>query len=296
MFHANGSLLTRGLLIALTCLAGLPVAAESLIYSVHRDGVLKGFVGGTVHMLAASDFPMPAAFDRAFEQAERVVFETDMAAMESPQFAMEMAQAMMLPAGQSLEQLLRPATLARLKRFMDSRQMPWALVATMSPGAIAMTLPVLELQRLGAAGLGVDAHYTIEAVRAGKALGQFETPREQIGFIRALGRDRPDDVINYTLDDMDDFMATFEAIKRAWRSGDLEYIERETLGDMAVRFPGIYALLVRDRNDRWMPQIERMFADPQHELVLVGAMHLAGSDGLIAQLERRGYTVAKLRM
>lgn len=271
-----------------------PGHAESLIYSVHRGDELRGFVGGTVHMLGPMDFPMPAEFDRAFEQAQKLVFETDMAAMESPQFALEMAQAMMLPPPQVLSGMLRPATIKRLERFLSERQIPFALVAQMRPGAIALTLPVLELQRLGMAGIGVDAHYTTLATQAGKPLGRFETPQEQIGFIREMGRERPDAIVNYTLDDMDDFSREFERIKRAWRTGDLEYIERETLGDMAERFPAIYALMIRDRNNRWMPELERMLGDPGRELVLVGAMHLAGADGLIAQLQARGWTVRKM--
>jgi uncharacterized protein YbaP (TraB family) len=40
-----------------------------------------------------------------------------------------------------------------------------------------------------------------------------------------------------------------------------------------------------------MPKIEALFARPRHALVVVGAAHLVGADGLVAMLRAKGYTV-----
>ena len=81
---------------------------------------------------------------------------------------------------------------------------------------------------------------------------------------------------------------------RAWRAGDLETLERLSGVPMREQSPEFYQTLLVQRNEAWLPQIESMVASTEVELVLVGALHLAGEDGLLAMLTRRGYTVRQL--
>jgi hypothetical protein len=53
----------------------------------------------------------------------------------------------------------------------------------------------------------------------------------------------------------------------------------------------LYRRLLVDRNQNWMPQIEAMIENNDRPMIVVGAGHMPGSDGLIALLEARGYTV-----
>jgi len=52
--------------------------------------------------------------------------------------------------------------------------------------------------------------------------------------------------------------------------------------------------MLKDRNARWLPQIEAMLETEPTELVLVGLAHMAGSDGLIKLLTAKSYTVTQL--
>jgi uncharacterized protein YbaP (TraB family) len=56
----------------------------------------------------------------------------------------------------------------------------------------------------------------------------------------------------------------------------------------------MYQQLLVKRNQAWMPQIEAFLQTPETEMVLVGSAHLLGSDGLLIQLEKAGYTVTQL--
>jgi uncharacterized protein len=50
-------------------------------------------------------------------------------------------------------------------------------------------------------------------------------------------------------------------------------------------------VIIDDRNRRWLPQIEKLLAQGDNALVVVGAAHLVGKDGVIELLRDRGYTV-----
>ena len=58
--------------------------------------------------------------------------------------------------------------------------------------------------------------------------------------------------------------------------------------------PASYQALFTQRNDNWMRKLLGYFRNAQREFVLVGAGHLAGDDGLIAQLKAQGFVVQQL--
>ena len=79
-------------------------------------------------------------------------------------------------------------------------------------------------------------------------------------------------------------------MKAAWRTGNTTALDRMTHETMA-KHPGVYAALLTDRNLRWMPQIEACLAKPKPCLVVVGAAHLVGPDGLLTLMQRKGYKI-----
>ena len=54
-------------------------------------------------------------------------------------------------------------------------------------------------------------------------------------------------------------------------------------------------LMVDERNAAWMPKL-RGYLDEGHAVILVGAMHLPGPDGLISRLRSAGYTVTPIML
>jgi uncharacterized protein YbaP (TraB family) len=58
--------------------------------------------------------------------------------------------------------------------------------------------------------------------------------------------------------------------------------------------PVTHKALFSDRNTKWLPQIEAIAHKNENYLVIVGAGHLVGDDGVVAQLRRDGYTVEQM--
>jgi uncharacterized protein len=76
------------------------------------------------------------------------------------------------------------------------------------------------------------------------------------------------------------------ASRAAYAAGDLAEMERVFGVDRT-------GLLLRGRNQRWLPAIEGYLADGG-AFVAVGIGHLVGADGLPAMLERAGYAVDRM--
>ena len=57
--------------------------------------------------------------------------------------------------------------------------------------------------------------------------------------------------------------------------------------------PELYQRLLSERNQNWMPHVERCLTDNAGCFVVVGAAHLVGQDGLPVLLRKKGYKVTQ---
>lgn len=86
----------------------------------------------------------------------------------------------------------------------------------------------------------------------------------------------------------------FDSMKKAWRKGDNAQLRKIALDPWIGQFPGVYNSLLVNRNNNWIPKIEEMLRTKETELILFGAMHLIGEDGILKQLEDKGYTIESI--
>src|SRR5690606_41792400 len=83
---------------------------------------------------------------------------------------------------------------------------------------------------------------------------------------------------------------------RPARAGDADALMAESVDELKRDFPELYRAINVERNDRWVPALEaRLREDGSDDtLVVVGAMHLLGEDGVVEKLRARGYTVERI--
>ena len=76
----------------------------------------------------------------------------------------------------------------------------------------------------------------------------------------------------------------------------LETVEDQMRAEMARKTPESYRLLDVERNRAWLPQVEKRLSESKKDntLVVVGSLHLLGSDGLVEQLKAKGYAVERI--
>ena len=84
-----------------------------------------------------------------------------------------------------------------------------------------------------------------------------------------------------------------DGLVEAWHFGDIAQLESGMLKDLS-KHEELNKLLVTDRNARWVEKIDGLLDDDQNYLIIVGALHLIGRDGVPRQLQRNGYAVQQL--
>ena len=253
------------------------------------------FLGGTIHVLSTSDYPLPESFDSAFEQSQQVVFEIDIAQMSDPQLMQEMGAMLTFQDEQTLQSALSEKTYGRLDAFLTKRDLSIDHFQKLKPIGISLTLVTLEMQKLGLSdGVGVDQFYYQRAAKEGKDIAALETLQEQMSFIAQMGAGNADALIESTLQDLQEMTEGWQKMSDAWRNGDVADMHELLVEPMQEEFPSIYRVMLFERNNNWMKKIIPMFASKEIEFVLVGALHMVGKDGLLEQLQGRGYTIQQL--
>tara|TARA_R100001377_G_scaffold69207_2_gene44511 strand:- start:105 stop:998 length:894 start_codon:yes stop_codon:yes gene_type:complete len=267
--------------------------AQSSVWVATKDSQ-SVYLGGTVHLLRPSDYPLPTPFDTAYEASEQLYFETDIAGLSDMSVQARLLQELTYNDDRSLRTILDESTYQALTNHLGTIGMPIQMLEKFKPGLLVSTLQVFEFQKLGFTPQGVDAYFNTRAIGDAKALGELESIDAQISYIADMGVGNESEFIRLSLEEFDEMGASMEQMIDAWRSGDDELLDSLFVRDMKVEHPRLYDSLLVQRNLNWMPIIESMFGDSDTEFVLVGAAHLVGEDGLLNMLRNKGYQVRQL--
>lgn len=284
--------LIKTLMLSTSLLFTVSVQAAS-VWKVTNDKHSL-YIGGTIHFLTPKDYPLAKEYDLAFNASDKIVFETDMQAVRSPEFTQKMMKLMMYSDGTTINQVLKPEIYKALAIHLSSRKIPMQAFASYKPSLLAITLSVVELQKMGYTSEGVDLFYSNKAKQQNKEQGWLETPDEQLSFLANLGGDDPNIMIEYTLKDIKKMPVMLGDLHSAWLSGDMQSMTEVGITSFKAEYADIYQDLLVTRNNNWFPKIVNMLNDSPTEFILVGALHLAGPDSVLTKLKDKGYKIEKL--
>jgi len=252
------------------------------------------YLVGSVHVLTPDFYPLDPALDAAYKDSDLLVEEVDLAELLDPSAQMAALSRGMLTGDQSLDKLLSPATLALVKKATGDLGAPGGPLMRFKPWMLAIALQGLELQKVGFdPELGLDKHFYDQAKEQDKAVQGLETAEYQISRFDTMTMEQQDRMLAQTLKELDTEIASVGKLTDAWKAGDAPAVERIVLADLKSD-PQMYQRLLVERNRNWMPKIEALFARRGRAMVVVGAAHLVGPDGVLAMLKAKGYTVEQL--
>ena len=277
----------------LSCLClGFIASAETSVWKV-SSGDSEIYLGGTFHLLRATDFPLPEEFYEAYQDSMHLVFETDIGMMEGPG-AQQMIMSKGMLQGKTLTDVLSPETYQALSNACSNIGIPIDALAGFKPSIVVVTIAVGEMQKIGLTQEGVDMHFYKRGKEDGKEMFFLEKVEEQIDFICAMGEGNEDEFVSKSLDELDQAKSELEHMIGLWKNGDRAGLNEYTNAAMKEEYPDLYKSLLVDRNKQWMPLIQTLLDSEEKEFVLVGASHLVGEEGLLTQLEKFGCTVKQL--
>jgi uncharacterized protein YbaP (TraB family) len=248
---------------------------------------------GSVHVLKKEDYPLPSPIEAAFADAKIAVFETDIAGMENPELAMKLATRGQLPEGETLQSRLSAPVYSSFSNHIQKAGMPVELFNSFTPAMAALTLVALDLKKMGLdPQKGLDNHFFELADKQGKKTVPLETLDFQINLLTDFTKEEGELLMKTTLKEIDTMDKDLDDLINAWRIGDAGKLDK-FLNEAMEEAPVIFKRLLTDRNRNWLPKIEELLNGEDNAIVIVGAGHLVGTNGVVALLKSKGNKIVQ---
>jgi uncharacterized protein YbaP (TraB family) len=291
-------MLIRILIGIVLILSSWPALADTKSHPVtlwHAQGVSNSvYLLGSIHLLRAEDHPLPSIIDAAYEDAEILVMELDMDDLDGAATQRLFNENGVLRDGTTLRDLMGEELYRRAAIAAEASDIPIDLLAKSEPWLAAITVEMMALYRIGFdPKMGVELHMTSLAIQDGKPIEGLEAVEEQLAFLDGLSLQAQRDMLLQTLEDSADMAESIDDMIRAWRHGDIEFLETQLLDSLAEH-EELNDALVTNRNLRWASQIDELLDDRDDYLIIVGALHLVGEDGVPNLLAQRGVKIRQL--
>jgi uncharacterized protein YbaP (TraB family) len=250
------------------------------------------YLFGSVHLLKPGEFVLQGSLEEAYEDAEAVFLEVDMDDLSPLELAAATAHRAIDPQGRSLDELMGgDAALARDRAREAGIDL--SLLGQLEPWFAGLTIVSLALARDGyVADAGVEQVVQVRAAADDKEILGLETLDEQLAALDSMEIGVQREFLLKALDDAQRPADALETFLRSWREGDDEALAEELASEFAGA-PELYRSLMLDRNRNWVERISGLLDDSRDYLVVVGALHLVGPDGLPALLAARGLRVTR---
>lgn len=267
---------------------------NSLIYKIQSD-TNTVYIMGSIHVLAEEYYPLTRSFSYAYYNSQKVIFEIDPEILFSPDSWTTYKKQYTFQNGKTLQTVLSPKTYALVKQKIEAmggdiqevkQYKPWVLYLTLS-GRFDSSIDFRP-------ELGIENHFYRMAKDAGKPTGGLETIQDQLDVFDTLPLSIQDALLQESLaiTGSKEREKAFLHMVKAWHQGSLDGLEQ--LVETFKTYPLFYKKLLVQRNRNWVPQIESFLQEDKNVLVIVGAAHLAGKDGLITLLTEKGYQIERV--
>jgi uncharacterized protein YbaP (TraB family) len=247
---------------------------------------------GSVHFLKKENYPLPKSMQQAFNDAEIVVFETNLAQATSS--ATVIIEKAMLPPGETLRTYLSESNYQIVENKSQNIGFPLDNFQSFKPWFLATAFVGFGFQSLGfQPQYGVDFYFFHKAKEAGKQILALETLEKQLSLFDNFNKKEQEMFLLQSIMEFENIENFLNIMLESWSSGNVDKFENIILQSFED-FPEFRNKLLAQRNKNWLSEIKIFLTQDRDYLVIVGAAHLVGNDGLLKLLQKEGYSVEQL--
>ena len=287
--HRPSRFLIYVIALSAICLAAESNGATACVWKVTRPDGKTAYLGGSVHSLPRSDYPLPAAYLRAFDASSRIAFEVDARALQES--TKSLVQNGKYRRGDSLKSHVDARTYAYMSRLFGLMNVAEESFSQYRPWFIVLMLQSASLRR-SSPKAGVDEIFMKRAAKRSMPVVGLESVQEHARVYSGL-TDRESEILLLSTFIPSETRRGDDDVMKAWHRGDAETLAR-IMEQESKEFPAFNERLLGARNRAWIPRIEDFLASGHTYFVVVGAGHFGGSKGLLALLRAKGYQIEQL--
>ncbi len=264
---------------------------------------------GTLH-IGRSSYEFDPAIQAALDDSDVLALELRMSELEPEAIRIAFAKVGLF-ADQGLFEAVSPETGELVRQWLEASGTSEESVRSVKPWAVWLMVMSTAVESGGFEfDKGVESKLTVDAAPSLPTVG-LETLDSQLATLDALPAEFQEEMLRDSLEaalapptkepsaggseedsGRTEFAEAADQMIDAWQKGDLDWIERQVLGQATpeeISDPVIVA-----RNHNMAAGIERLITEGHRPFVAVGAAHMVGDQGLPQLLVGRGYRVRRV--
>jgi uncharacterized protein len=262
--------------------------SKSLMWELTGNGITQpSYLFGTIHINCQNRLKFSPKRQESFAKAQQVYLEID---FDDPTLQSQISQNTQLPPGKNLRQLLTPKQYKQARKyFQDKLKLPLEFFSTTRPFILAslaipngLKCPVNSWE---------DILVKMATQKKIEILG-LETVKDQFAVFDTISLKEEAAMLMEIINNPNQTKQEFLKLLAAYDQEDLRLLEKITNADPKTK--KFITALLDDRNRKWIPIITRE-AKSKPTFFGFGAAHLVGPEGVIALLQKAGYTVKPIK-
>lgn len=268
--------------------SGYSLAAPAL-WSASK-GEQQLWLFGSIHLADARLAELPATLVEQLHNTQHLYVEVN-PELVTPQV---LAPFLSLPSTETWQSRIGGSLSLELKQQLDALGL--SHLQSLPPWFAAMQLSQAHAQQQGfVSSHGIDMQLLQLAQQQGFTISGLEAPDLVFTLMASLAeRNLEADFVRHSLEEQTHMTEHLEQLFSTWQSGD-EQALLALLDDQGS--PQLTDFISEEllwaRNRLWLAELDRQA--PAKALIVVGALHLYGEQGLIALLKEQGYQLQRVR-
>ncbi|WP_166669476.1 TraB/GumN family protein [Paenisporosarcina antarctica] len=262
--------------------------SEGVFYRIQKDNQTV-YLLGSIHIGDQSLYPLHNQIEAAFEEADYLAVEIDIADVNEIEVSKTMMEKGMYTDGTVLSSVVSEKVFNEAAGHLSSLGLNEVMLDQFQPWFVSMILSEVALEKTNLTGKdGIDLHFLNRAKEKNIPIISLESVESQIASISSAPKEEQIASLEDMLDTFDIYEEELTQLIRLWRSGNIEVFSQ-----LRQINQGSEQLAMDERDLLMTGQIEEFLNADEREtyFIVVGSLHLAGKNSIVDLLENRGYTV-----
>ncbi len=268
--------------------------AKSLLWEISGNGLAESsYLFGTIHIIDADKYFLPAGTLEAIDKSDIMVFEIDIKEMEDMSAMFEIMMSAFMDDGVTIKDLVSDEDYQLISNHFSEMGVPFMMLERIKPMFLSMMGGDIDMDAMQTGEMvSYELKFGEIAESSGKATAGLESIEFQMGLFDSIPYEAQAEMLVETIKTGGGDDSQFEQLMEQYLTQDVDamatYISEES-EDMQ----NFEELLLVKRNENWIPQIAKLSAESK-AFYAVGAGHLGGPKGVIRLLMEEGFTVTPI--
>ena len=280
------------LFVLLANYATAQIEKNALLWEVRsKDGKTTSYVYGTMHLMDAKLFYFPKKLEKLLLKSDVLCME--IANLNDPDLSPD---ALFLKNDETLADYFSVAQMDSIYRWAEK-----ALLMNKEQfnTNFNKAKPFLLMQFLLQSSLpenskSYEKEFENLAIKNKISISGLESVMEQLNLFTSFSKNEQTEMVMSSLRDEAKAKSSFEQMQQIYLTQNIDelysFIKKESDSPIANS-----RVFLENRNQNWIPQMEKMMEN-KSVFFAVGAAHLAGPEGVIELLIKKGYTLTPIKL